>query len=91
LAVGDAASQELGPLGDDRDRVGRLREESPELGMVPAEVLSGTVAMLSDASAQADHLMYELVTRELIEFGVGSCHSTMFALSSRPGRGRLIP
>jgi hypothetical protein len=79
LAVGDAASEELWPFGDNRDGVGRLRQESPELGMVPAEVVSGTVAMFADTSSQAEHLLYELVTRESIEFCVWSRHPTSVA------------
>ena len=39
--------------------------------MVPAEVLAGAVAMFADASSQAEHLLHELVTRELIEFWSG--------------------
>jgi hypothetical protein len=35
--------------------------------------------MVADASSQAQHLLYELVTRELIEFCVWSAHTASVA------------
>lgn len=81
MSVGDAASEELWPFRHDRNRVGRLGQEPPELGMVPAEVLSGAVAMLADAASQAEHLPNELISRKLIEFCIWSRHATSFAPS----------
>jgi hypothetical protein len=39
-AILDAATQELRPLGDGRQRGGPFREKTPELWMMPAEVVS---------------------------------------------------
>lgn len=63
--------------------------------MVPAEVLSGAVAMFADTPSQAEHLLNELVTRESIEF----CVSRVIRRVSRRcsswrgerRRGRLVP
>jgi hypothetical protein len=40
LAIPDAATQELRPLGDGRQRGSPFREKIPELWMMPAEVVS---------------------------------------------------
>lgn len=85
LAVGDAASEELGPFGHGRDGVGRFGEESPELGMVPAEVVRGAVTMFANTCSQTGYFLDELVKRELIEFCVGSRHATSLA----PTSGRI--
>ena len=52
LAVANAAAHELRPVGDRGHRVGGLREERPEIGMVPAQVVAGAVPMLPDPSSE---------------------------------------
>jgi hypothetical protein len=53
LAVANAAAHELGPVGDRGHRVGGLREERPEVGMVPTQIVAGAVSMLPDPSPEA--------------------------------------
>jgi hypothetical protein len=48
LAIADAAPQELRPLGHVGDGVGGLGQETPELGVVPAEFVAGAVTMPAD-------------------------------------------
>lgn len=73
LTVAKAASEELRPVGDRRDGVGVLGEEFPEIGMVPAEVVAGGVAMFADAGAQAANFREEFVACHGFEIGVAGC------------------
>src|SRR5262245_35571602 len=59
LSVDDAAPQKLRPCWDRRQRVRLLREESPELGMMPAERVAGAVSVSSDPGAQPSGLFDE--------------------------------
>jgi hypothetical protein len=74
LAIADTASQELRPLWDGGHGVGGLGQETPELGVVPAEVVSGAVAMLPNAVPQALLLPDEILMREGIEVSVDRRH-----------------
>lgn len=74
LAVANAAAHEVGPVGDRGHRVGGLREERPEVGMVPAQVVAGAVSMLPDPSPEAKNLGDQLLLRETREFVVGGDH-----------------
>jgi len=57
--------------------------------MVPAEVVPGAVAMLANASSQAEHLLNELVARESIEFCIWSRHGASVAPSDDGQRESL--
>jgi hypothetical protein len=75
LPVPDAASHELGPVGDLRLWIRGFRQEPPELGMVPAEIVPGAVPMPPDPFSQTQNLVYELLAREYREFLVGCYHT----------------
>ena len=66
LAIPDAPAQELRPSGDLGKRIGGFREQTPEVGMVPAEIVAGGVAMAPDLS-KALHLPDEIVVGEGVE------------------------
>jgi hypothetical protein len=65
LTIANAASEELRPIGHRRQRVLPLGEESPEAGMMPAELLTGAVAVLANASAKLAHLLDQLFAGEI--------------------------
>ena len=67
LSITDAAAKKLGPLGHDRLRIRALRQESPKLGMPPAQPVSTRVAMSTNSIAKASHLECKLVATERIE------------------------
>jgi hypothetical protein len=70
LPVTDAAPQELGPGGNGEPRVERLREEPPEVRLVPAQVVSAAVAVSPDPVAEPLHFIDELFPRERVEIVV---------------------
>lgn len=49
LPVTDAALEELRPVRHDRHRVGGFRQQPPQVGVVPAQLVSHAVAVLADA------------------------------------------
>jgi hypothetical protein len=57
LAVPNAAPKELRPIGHRGQRVLLLRKESPEAGLMPAELLTGTVAVLANSPAKLANLL----------------------------------
>ena len=70
LPVLDAARQEFRPGRHRRHRVRLLGQQAPELGVMPAEVVAGRIAVLADAGAEFLHLRDQLVAREFVEIGV---------------------
>jgi hypothetical protein len=55
-----------------RRRGDALGQQSPELRMMPAEVMSGTVAMRAGTSSQTLHLVDQLVPVHLIKIIIPS-------------------
>src|SRR5215207_4792298 len=66
LPVPDAAPHELRPVRDHGDRVGLLRQQRPQLRVVPAEFVAGAVAVIPDARTQPFRLGHELLARHLV-------------------------
>src|SRR5688572_12208317 len=64
LPVPDAAAHELGPFRHDDDGVQFLRQQVPQVRMVPAQLLPTGVAVRADPLAQADYLGKQLLPRE---------------------------
>src|SRR6266850_3376028 len=52
LAVPDAPPEELWPRGDTWSRVASFRQQSPQCWMMPTQLVSGAIAVLTDSSAQ---------------------------------------
>ena len=82
LPVADAASQELWPLRHLRQRISGFGQETPELGMVPAELMVRAVTVPADTVPQADNLLHELVPRERFEIVVHRRHASSLGGSS---------
>ena len=59
FAVLDTAAEELRPIGDFGDGRPTFRQQGPQIGMMPAEVLSRGVAVFANGGAEAFHLMDE--------------------------------
>src|SRR5258708_12577190 len=70
FTIGHAASQEFGPRGYHHGRVDLFRQQPPELRVVPAQIVTRTIAMGADAGAQPFHFLDELVSGEPIEIGI---------------------
>ena len=64
LAVAQASAKELRPVGDTGLRIGLFWQQSPQLRVMPAELLPRTVAVGPDALAQPPDLGYERVAIE---------------------------
>src|SRR5688572_29377925 len=67
LPVPQAAAKKLGPFRDGDLRCDFLREERPQVGVVPAKLVSGAVAMPADASAQTADFSDQLLPREVVD------------------------
>jgi hypothetical protein len=67
LAVTEAAPHELRPGRHGDPRLQRLRQEPPEGGVVPAEVVSAAVAVSAYAGAKALDLVDQLFTGEHVQ------------------------
>ena len=65
LAIPEASPQELGPVRDGWKRIACLRQKTPESGMMPAELVTGTVAVFADAGAQSFDLSDECRSIEI--------------------------
>jgi hypothetical protein len=76
LPVADAASQELWPLRHFRQGISGFGQETPELGMVPAELMVRAVTVPTDTVPQADYLLHELAARERFEIVVHRRHAS---------------
>jgi hypothetical protein len=67
LPVPHTASQELRPCRHGQIRIDLLWKKFPELGMVPTQLMSGTVAMPANPGAQFLHFGGHLVPRKLFK------------------------
>lgn len=67
LAVLHTAPKELRPRRHRRERVGLLREQTPERWMMPAERMASTVPVRSNAGAQPFRLGHELLAGHAFE------------------------
>lgn len=76
LAIADAASQELWPLRHAWERISGFGQETPELWMMPAEVMASAVPVLADSLPQTPHLKDELVARKGLKISVRWCHTS---------------
>ncbi|MBW3578718.1 MAG: hypothetical protein KY462_13455 [Actinobacteria bacterium] len=56
FSVREATAQELRPWRYGNLRIDRLRQQTPELGMMPAEIVARTVPMSTDARPESLHL-----------------------------------
>jgi hypothetical protein len=65
LAVLQTAPEELRPRRNTRQRVALLRKQPPELRVMPAQVMSGAIAMRANAGAQFPDLRDERFTVEV--------------------------
>lgn len=63
FAIAQAATHEFRPGRHGDLRLDLLRQYPPELGMVPAEIVPGSIAMFADAGAQAFDLCDQLLRR----------------------------
>ena len=64
FAVLDAAAEKLRPRRHARLGIGLLRQEPPELRMMPAKLVSDAIAMLTDPGAKASHLRDKRISIE---------------------------
>src|SRR5258708_4891348 len=65
--IGDAAAQKFEPRRHRNGRIDLFRQRPPELGVVPAPIVTRAVAMGADAGTQALHLPDQLVAGEPVE------------------------
>jgi hypothetical protein len=79
VAVADATPQELGPVRHLGDRVGGFREQSPEAGVMPAQIMTSAVAMLSNRLSEPHDLVEKLVPREGLKVSVSRAHPPSLA------------
>jgi hypothetical protein len=61
LAISEASSQELWPVRDTWNGIGRFRKKSPQLWMVPAERVTRAIPMRPDSGPQSFDLRGERV------------------------------
>jgi hypothetical protein len=61
LSVSDATTEKLGPLRNDWERILLLRQETPELWMMPAQCVTAAVTMCSNPTAESSDLFTKLV------------------------------
>jgi hypothetical protein len=59
LAIPEASPQKLGPIRDGWKRIACLRQKAPESGMMPTELVTGTVAVFANSCAQSPDLCNE--------------------------------
>jgi hypothetical protein len=62
LAVVNAAANELRPVGHNGQRVGFFRQQRPQRGVVPAQLVARAVAMRANALAELFDFNNELLT-----------------------------
>jgi hypothetical protein len=67
LAILNAATQELRPGGNAWLRIGLLRQQSPELWMVPAQFVAKAVAVLPYPRSKPPDFLYQCVAIEIGE------------------------
>ena len=81
LAIADAPPQELWPFRHLRDRIGDLGQEPPELGVVPAEFVTGAVSVPPDSFAQMHHFVNQVLSGERLKIVVRWHHEASVARS----------
>jgi hypothetical protein len=87
LPVPDAPPHELGPLGNHRERVLPLRKQSPERGVMPAELMMAAVAMRADALPQPSDFGDQLVARHPLQVFVHGVQCS----AGLPGMMMVLP
>jgi hypothetical protein len=61
LAIAETSSKELRPGGYVGYRVGGLRQETPQMRVMPAEIVPSAVPVPTDSVAEPDHLRDEFL------------------------------
>jgi hypothetical protein len=84
LAVANAAPKELRPIRHGGKRVLLLREEAPETGVMPAELLTGAVSVFANAPAKLENLLHQLFAGETGQILIHQCTSLGSSPSRRP-------
>ena len=84
LAVPDTASHEFGPSRDLWLGICALGEEPPELGVMPAKIVSGAVPVLPDTFSQAQYLLDQLLVGQRLESIIGCHHAESLSRHSCP-------
>src|SRR5262249_27926576 len=74
FAVLEAAAQKLRPGGNRDRRIDPLGQETPELRMMPAQIVPARVAMLANALSQAPDLRDQFLAVHALEVVVESGH-----------------
>src|SRR5690606_34642349 len=77
LPVADAAAEKLRPIRHRDVPRDRLRQQAPELRMVPAEIVPAAVAVGADAGAQPHHFRDQLFPGEVVEVRIHETGSIM--------------
>ena len=65
LAIPDTALHELWPIGDDWDGIGSLRQQGPQVGVMPTEFMAGAVPVFANAHPQTLDFRHQLFARHL--------------------------
>src|SRR6266508_1292857 len=71
FAIAQAAAQKFWPGRDGHFGRDPLGQQAPEIGMVPAQVVTGAVAVRADARSETLHLRDQLVAAQCFEVAVG--------------------
>jgi hypothetical protein len=61
FSVSDAALKKFRPFGDCGKRVCFFRQETPESGMVPTEIIAAGIPVRANAVAKFDYLRHQLI------------------------------
>ena len=64
LAIPEASPQELRPVGNTRNGIGRFREQPPQSRVMPTQLMARTVPVRPDSGPQPFDLRYEPVSIE---------------------------
>ena len=67
LPIFYAAPEELRPFRNGGDWIRSFRQEAPESGVMPAELLARAVAVVANATAELPNLLRELLARHAAE------------------------
>lgn len=76
LSIAEAAAQEFWPRRHRRLGIGFFGKQSPERGMVPAQLVTRTIAVLTDACAESLDLSDQVIARETLEIFIHGTLST---------------
>lgn len=97
LPVADASAEKYRPFRYAGERIRSLREETPESGMMPAELVLRAVAVGPNPLAKPPHLRGELFTRHAVEIFVHASPLVVVPLgfpalrARRTGEGQRLP